>query len=136
MDSEKKAQMCIYNASWETHFGFCCDIDKAASHELSGLPEVLFVRPDRDFESAEKDYSLENVQLGGVWNLSAGTSRLFSEGNSKNWLVRMEKATVEVVTKAQMVDYYTQILSRFWESQSQLLLCPFRWILWLVPMLL
>ncbi|RZC58511.1 hypothetical protein C5167_005810 [Papaver somniferum] len=114
---EKKAQMCIYNASWETHFGFCCDIDKAASHELSGLPEVLFVRPDRDFESAEKDYSLENVQLGGVWNLSAGTSRLFSEGNSKNWLVRMEKATVEVVTKAQMVDYYTQILSSEMDAQ-------------------
>ncbi|KAI3841080.1 hypothetical protein MKX03_001274, partial [Papaver bracteatum] len=76
------------------------------------LPEVLSVRPDRDFESAEKDYSLDNVQLGRVSNLSAGPSRLFSEGNSKYWLVRMEKPTVEVVTKAQMVDYYDQILSK------------------------
>ncbi|KAI3960701.1 hypothetical protein MKW92_008182, partial [Papaver armeniacum] len=59
-----------------------------------------------------KDYSLDNVQLGGVSNLSAGTSRLFSEGNSKYWLVRMEKPDVEVVIKAQMVDYYAQILTK------------------------
>ncbi|XP_026421590.1 organelle RRM domain-containing protein 1, chloroplastic-like [Papaver somniferum] len=100
----------------------CCDIDEADSHELSGLPEVLSVRPDRDFESAKKDYSLDIVQLGGVSNLSAGTSRLFSEGNSKYWLVRMEKPTVEVLQKRKwwitMLKYY----QRFWESQCQLLL--------------
>ncbi|KAI3859887.1 hypothetical protein MKX03_012430, partial [Papaver bracteatum] len=76
------------------------------------LPGVLSVSPDRDFESAEKDYSLDNVQLGRVSNLIAGPSRLFSEGNSKYCLIRMEKSTVQVVTNAQMVDYYAQILSK------------------------
>ncbi|RZC82205.1 hypothetical protein C5167_044990 [Papaver somniferum] len=123
LGSEKEAQMCIYNASWETRFGFCCDIDEAASSELSGLPEVLSVRPDLDFESAEKDYSLENVQLSGVSNLSAGISRLFVEGNSKYWLVRMEKPTVEVVTKAQMVDYYAQILSKVLGNEMDAQMC-------------
>ncbi|KAI3967130.1 hypothetical protein MKW92_013326 [Papaver armeniacum] len=109
LGSEKEAQMCIYNASWETHFGFCCDIDEAASRELSGLPEVLSVRPDRDFESAEKDYSLNDVQSSG--------------GNSKYWLVRMEKPTVEVVTKAQMVDYYAQILSKVLGNEMDAQMC-------------
>ena len=34
-NSEKDAQMCIYDASWDTHFGFCCDIDEETSHELA-----------------------------------------------------------------------------------------------------
>ncbi|KAI3961007.1 hypothetical protein MKW92_048147 [Papaver armeniacum] len=123
LGSEKEAQMCIYNASWETHFGFCCDIDEAASRELSGLPEVLSVRPDRDFESAEKDYSLNDVQSSGVSNSNAGISRLFAEGNSKYWLVRMEKPTVEVVTKAQMVDYYAQILSKVLGNEMDAQMC-------------
>ena len=29
------AQMCIYDASCDTHFGFCCDIDEDASLELA-----------------------------------------------------------------------------------------------------
>ncbi|KAI3878971.1 hypothetical protein MKW92_028647, partial [Papaver armeniacum] len=106
-NSNVHLQCFIGNSFW-----FCCDIDEASSHELSGLPEVLSVRPDRDFKSAEKDYSLDTVQLGGLSNLSVGTPRLFSEGNFKYWLVKMEKPTVEVVTKAQMVDYYAQILSK------------------------
>ncbi|KAI3984433.1 hypothetical protein MKX01_011387 [Papaver californicum] len=44
--------MCIYNASWKTHFGFCCDIDEADSRELSvcqkfyplGLTGILNLR--------------------------------------------------------------------------------------------
>ena len=34
--SEKDAQMCIYDASWDTYFGFCCDIDEETSRELAG----------------------------------------------------------------------------------------------------
>ncbi|CAL5390467.1 unnamed protein product [Camellia sinensis] len=34
---EKDAQMCIYDASWDTHFGFCCDIDEETSYELTGI---------------------------------------------------------------------------------------------------
>lgn len=33
--SETDAQMCIYDASCDTHFGFCCDIDEEASRQLS-----------------------------------------------------------------------------------------------------
>jgi hypothetical protein len=36
LNSEKDAQMCIYDASWDTQFGFCCDIDEETSRELSG----------------------------------------------------------------------------------------------------
>ncbi|OVA03584.1 RNA recognition motif domain [Macleaya cordata] len=123
LGSEKEAQMCIYNASWQTHFGFCCDIEEEISLELSRLPEVLSVRPDPDFESVEKDYSLGNVQLGRVSNSNDGISRLFSEGNSKYWLVRMEKPAVEVVTKAQMVDYYAQILTKVLGNEKDAQMC-------------
>ena len=40
--SEKDAQMCIYDASLETHFGFCCDIDEAASRELARMSFFFF----------------------------------------------------------------------------------------------
>lgn len=29
--------MCIYDASLDAPFGFCCDIDAESSRELSGL---------------------------------------------------------------------------------------------------
>ena len=35
LGSEKDAQMCIYDASWKTHFGFCCDVDEETSRELA-----------------------------------------------------------------------------------------------------
>ncbi|KAI3951082.1 hypothetical protein MKW92_044996 [Papaver armeniacum] len=105
----REAQMCIYNASWRPILVFVAILMKLASRELSGLPEVLSVRPDRDFESVEKDYSLNDVQSSG--------------GNSKYWLVRMEKPTVEVVTKAQMVDYYAQILSKVLGNEMDAQMC-------------
>ena len=37
---------------------------------------------------------------------------LFPVGNSKHWLVRIGKPAVGVVTKAQIVDYYVQILTK------------------------
>lgn len=27
--------MCIYDASWQNQFGFCCDIDEESSQELA-----------------------------------------------------------------------------------------------------
>lgn len=33
--SEKDAQMSIYDASFNTHFGFCCHIDEDASRQLA-----------------------------------------------------------------------------------------------------
>jgi hypothetical protein len=37
---------------------------------------------------------------------------LFPAGNSKHWVVRMDKPVVGVVTKAQIVDHYAQILTK------------------------
>eukprot|EP00268_Persea_americana_P007600 TRINITY_DN12866_c0_g1_i2.p1 TRINITY_DN12866_c0_g1~~TRINITY_DN12866_c0_g1_i2.p1 ORF type:complete len:306 (+),score=59.32 TRINITY_DN12866_c0_g1_i2:549-1466(+) len=112
LGSEMDAQMCIYHFSWQTHFGFCCDIDKGTSRRLAGLPGVLSVRPDMHFQSLEKDYSLSNFSLGDVSKSSGGTSEFLAEGSSKYWLVRMGKPPVEVVTKAQAVDYYAQTLTK------------------------
>lgn len=77
-----------------------------------GLPGVLSVRPDMHFQSLEKDYSLSNFSLGDVSKSSGGTSEFLAEGSSKYWLVRMGKPPVEVVTKAQAVDYYAQTLTK------------------------
>lgn len=38
--------------------------------------------------------------------------QLFPAGNCKHWLVQMDRPTVGVVTKAQMVDFYAQILAK------------------------
>jgi len=35
LGSEKDAQMCIYDASCDTHLGFCCHIDEQSSLELA-----------------------------------------------------------------------------------------------------
>lgn len=177
--SEKDAQMCIYDASWDTHFGFCCDIEEETSHKLAckvisfslmfywigfcyrldvcvlfwlswnecfwdvlfeeimnfyevwsfvianvvewlnylyvicvGLPGVLSVKPDPDYSSAKKDYSPPNVQSGFMSYPQSGSTFLFPLSNTKRWLVRMDKPSIGVVTKAQMVDYYAQILTK------------------------
>ncbi|XP_058108977.1 multiple organellar RNA editing factor 6, mitochondrial-like [Magnolia sinica] len=44
LGSEKEAQMCIYDASWETHFGFCCDIDEETSRRLFGMLQTTISR--------------------------------------------------------------------------------------------
>ncbi|KAL2324886.1 hypothetical protein Fmac_023944 [Flemingia macrophylla] len=119
LGSEKDAQMCIYDASWDTHFGFCCDIDEEISSQLASLPGVLLVKPDPDFNSLKKDYSLSSVQAGHPPRLQTRINMLFPAGNSKHWLVRMDKPGVEVVTKAQIVDYYAQILTKVMGKYGQ-----------------
>ena len=79
---------------------------------MVGLPGVLTVRPDPDFNSAEKDYSFNNVQLSPLSSSHAGISPLFPAETSRHWLVRMEKPPLAVVTKAQVVDYYAQALAK------------------------
>ncbi|KAL5716807.1 Organelle RRM domain-containing protein 1 [Ranunculus cassubicifolius] len=123
LGSEKEAQVCIYDASWQTHFGFCCHIDDETRRQLVRLPEVLSIRPDLDVNSLEKNYSLSNIQFDSLFGSNSGTTRLFSEGSSKYWLVRMEKPSIEVVTKAQMVDYYTQILTEVLGNEKDAQMC-------------
>ncbi|MED6159161.1 chloroplast mRNA modification [Stylosanthes scabra] len=74
----------------------------------------LSVRPEPDFNSSKKDYSLSSGQEGLLLNskLQFETNMLlFPAGNSKHWLVRVDKPAVGVVTKAQIVDYHVQILT-------------------------
>ncbi|KAL1372390.1 hypothetical protein HN51_002556 [Arachis hypogaea] len=108
--SERDAQMCIYDVSCDTHFGFCCDIDPQITSQLTSLPGVLLVRPDPDFSSSEKDYSL-----------SSGHEGLLS--NSKHWLVRIDKPAVGIVTKAQIVDYFVQILTKVMGNEKDAQMC-------------
>ncbi|KAF5935785.1 hypothetical protein HYC85_026914 [Camellia sinensis] len=50
--------------------------------------------------------------LGSPLNTLSGSTLLFPVGKSKHWLVLMDKSTIGVVTKAQIVDYYTQLLTK------------------------
>ncbi|KAG9445576.1 hypothetical protein H6P81_011704 [Aristolochia fimbriata] len=112
LGNEKEAQMCIYDVSWQNNFGFCCHIDEETAIQLSSLPGVLSVRPDPDYESVEKDYSVANILLGHLSKSKGSASGVPSSEKMKFWIVRMEKPSVEVVSKAQMVDYYTQTLTK------------------------
>lgn len=76
-----------------------------------GLPGVLSVRPDPDYDSEEKDYS-SSVQLSDLSNSQIGSRLLFPARDTKHWLVSIDKPGIGVVTKAQMVDYYAQILTK------------------------
>ncbi|KAI9389254.1 hypothetical protein POPTR_008G022200v4 [Populus trichocarpa] len=120
--SEKDAQMCMYDSSCDTRFGFCCDIDEDASLELARLPGVISVRPDPDYNSAEKDYSL-GVRLSTLSNPQIGSNLLFPAGNTKHWLVKIDKPAVGVVTKAQMVDYHDQILTKVMGNEKDAQMC-------------
>uniref|UniRef100_A0A7N2LJA5 RRM domain-containing protein n=1 Tax=Quercus lobata TaxID=97700 RepID=A0A7N2LJA5_QUELO len=121
--SEKDAQMCIYDASWDTHFGFCCDMDEEISRELAGLPSILSVRPDPDYSSVEKDYSSSNIQSSYLSSSQIGSNLSFPVGSTKHWLVRMDKPGIGVVTKAQMVDYYAQILTKVLGNEKDAQMC-------------
>ncbi|XP_021299413.1 organelle RRM domain-containing protein 1, chloroplastic [Herrania umbratica] len=123
LGTEKDAQMCIYDASCDTRFGFCCHIDEQASRELARLPEVLSVKPDPGYNSEKKDYTASNIEVTNIFNSGVASWQLFPAGNTKHWLVRMDKPGVEVVTKAQMVDYYTQILTKVLGNEKDAQMC-------------
>ncbi|XP_062091801.1 organelle RRM domain-containing protein 1, chloroplastic [Humulus lupulus] len=123
LGSEEDAQMCIYDASWDTHFGFCCDIDEETSLELARLPGVLSVRPDPDLHSVKKNYDSSNIKPGTISNSEIGDNLLFPTGNTKHWLVRLDKPGMGVVTKAQMVDYYAQILTKVLGNEKDAQMC-------------
>ncbi|XP_022744713.1 organelle RRM domain-containing protein 1, chloroplastic isoform X2 [Durio zibethinus] len=123
LGTEKDAQMCIYDASCDTQFGFCCHVDEQTSRELACLPEVLSVKPDPHYNSEKKDYTASSIQLTNEFDSGVGSLQLFPSGNTKHWLVRMDKPGVGVVTKAQMVDYYTQILTKVLGNEKDAQMC-------------
>ncbi|CAM8955072.1 unnamed protein product [Rhodiola kirilowii] len=125
LGSEMDAQMCIYDVSCGPQHGFYCEIDEETSRLLGGLPGVLSVRPVHDLGSSDKDYSLTLSTANG-WNLpnAIGSSiKLFPNGNTKHWLVRIAKPTVRIVTKAQMVDHFVQLLTKVMRNETDAQMC-------------
>ncbi|CAN8270332.1 unnamed protein product [Cochlearia groenlandica] len=119
LGNEKDAQMSIYDASLDTHFGFCCHIDEDASSHLSSLPGVLSVKPEVGYSSGRKSYDIRNQT----------SVSLFGHETVKHWLVRIDKPGVGIVTKAQMVDHCVQLLSKvLWnEKDAQMCLYHVSW---------
>jgi hypothetical protein len=102
--------------------------------QCTEMPGVLAVKPDTDkVDMSEKDNHGSGLSAANLGNFSdAVSNHSSSSGENEFWLVRMEKPGVEVVTKAQMVDHYTQtlmkVLGKYVASSSTLLLfcyiCP------------
>ncbi|XP_047334547.1 organelle RRM domain-containing protein 1, chloroplastic [Impatiens glandulifera] len=113
LGSEIDAQMCIYEASWETQFEFCCDIYEETAQQLALLPGVLSVRPDIAINSKERPFE----------NILPANTLLFPEGNTSRWLVRLDKPSIGVVSKAQMVDYYTKLLTKVMGNEKDAQMC-------------
>ncbi|KAM3282808.1 organelle RRM domain-containing protein 1, chloroplastic isoform X1 [Capsicum chacoense] len=63
LGNEKDAQMCLYHVSWQTNYGFCCELDDVCAQELAGVPGVLSVQPDENFDSDNKNYGGGNLKL-------------------------------------------------------------------------
>ncbi|XP_021755137.1 organelle RRM domain-containing protein 1, chloroplastic-like [Chenopodium quinoa] len=124
LGSERDAQSCIYDASCDTNFGFCCIVDEETSRFIAGLPGVLSVIPDPDINSVKKDYSARNFRDVSVSNLHNQTSLLYPKG-SKNWLVRVEKPSSRVLSKAQAVDSYVNILTRVLGNEKDAQMCRY-----------
>ncbi|CAM0944374.1 unnamed protein product [Alopecurus aequalis] len=104
--------MCIYDASWDRSYEFCCEIDEDASKKLAKLPGVLAVRMVKGDTSENNNLGLSLSPANLARFSDAACNNSSSTEKSEFWLVRMEKPGVEVVTKAQMVDHYTQILMK------------------------
>lgn len=111
LGSEQEAQMCIYDASWDRSYEFCCEIDEEASKKLARMPGVLTVKMVKG-DASEKDNLSPSLSPANLASFSDAACNHSSSKKSEFWLVRMEKPGVEVVTKAQMVDHYTQILMK------------------------
>ncbi|CAL1404349.1 unnamed protein product [Linum trigynum] len=124
LGSEKDAQMSIYHVCCDAaQFGFCCDIDKSESIELARLPGVLSVMPDPNSNSTKKTSAL-SAGLEDSFN-PLTSMWLFPPGTSKHWLVRTTTPGIGVVTKAQVVDYYTQILTKVLGNEKDAQMCVY-----------
>uniref|UniRef100_A0A251U4F6 Putative nucleotide-binding alpha-beta plait domain-containing protein n=2 Tax=Helianthus annuus TaxID=4232 RepID=A0A251U4F6_HELAN len=123
LGSEKDAQCCIYNASCDTpRYRFCCNLDEEASQELACLPEVLSIKPDPDVRSIQKDYSDPNDESSSN---NDAFPPLFPGGSSKHWVVRVEMPESRVINRAQLVDYYTETLTKVLGNEKDAQMCMY-----------
>ncbi|GFP95825.1 dag protein chloroplastic [Phtheirospermum japonicum] len=127
LGSETDAQRCMYDASCDTHFGFCCDIDEETAHELASLPGVLSVKPDPDLDSTQKDYSSSKFELNTKSNspFFDGSTLLFPAGTTKRWLVQTDRPAIGAIRQAQVVDYYVQVLMRVLRNEKDAQMCMY-----------
>ncbi|KAJ8551515.1 hypothetical protein K7X08_021530 [Anisodus acutangulus] len=93
------------------------------SNEIAGMPGVLSVIPDPDFNSMVKDYSYPNGQLSSPSTSYTEGSSLFPAGTSKHWLVRMARPSVGVIRKGPVVDYYVQVLTKVLGNEKDAQMC-------------
>lgn len=78
--------MCIYHASWDTHFGFCCDIDEETSLELAReflvLVMVQIFNPQYPcVAGAKQGFSISGVkklELSGTYFFVANWKKLLN----------------------------------------------------------
>ncbi|KAF3331495.1 polyadenylate-binding protein [Carex littledalei] len=126
LGSEKEAQMSIYNASWQDSYCFKCDIDEESAIKLSKISAVLSVKPDTDEEQRMNN---SNLSLFDETKMDDNTMLSKSSELNQYWLVQTEKPGIEVVTKAQVVDYYTNILTKILgnEKDSQVSIYRISW---------
>lgn len=106
---------CCFHVCGETKIvrgTFIVSLILMCNEYVLGLPSVLSVRPDPDYSSVKKDYSSSSIQSNYLSSSQIGSNLLFPVGSTKHWLVRMDKPGIGVVTKAQMVDCYAQILTK------------------------
>ena len=71
---------------------------------------MLSVQPDMGNKSENGNQSL-SLSTANLVSFSDGASTS-SSGKNEFWIVSLEKPGVQVVTKAQIVDHYTQILMK------------------------
>ncbi|KAG9143967.1 hypothetical protein Leryth_024777 [Lithospermum erythrorhizon] len=116
---ESDAQMCIYDASCDSNFGFCCEIDDQAAQELARIRGVLSVRPDNCYSSPDKDYHYSEAELSS----SPVDSLLFPDGTTKHWLVPTDLPPAGALSKVQAVDYFTQILTQVLGNEKDAQMC-------------
>lgn len=76
------------------------------------MPGVISVKPDPDLDSTQKDYSCPKIDLVTGSVPFCGSTLLFPAGTTKHWLVRIERPAIGAMRKAQVVDYYVQVLMR------------------------
>ncbi|KAG0492544.1 hypothetical protein HPP92_005942 [Vanilla planifolia] len=87
--------------------------------EKKRTPGVLSARPDDSPEAGNKDYRRLNPWLVVDFKSDFNVPKFSSSGKDNvYWIVRMEKPGVEMVTKAQMVDYYAQTLTKVLRNEK------------------
>ncbi|XP_078160410.1 RNA-binding (RRM/RBD/RNP motifs) family protein [Carex rostrata] len=126
LGSEREAQMSIYNASWQDSYCFKCDIDEESAIKLSKISAVLSVKRDTD---EERRMNNSNLSLCDETKMDDNTMLSKSRELNQYWLVQTEKPGIKVVTQAQVVDYYTNILTKILgnEKDSQVSIYRISW---------